>query len=76
MTTYKIRVVNSDFESSNEMDAPGTEEARSQALRSALEIGIDEVCKGNPFFGAEVSIELNGDTEKRFMVGIGQSPLI
>ena len=72
---FHIRVVNSDFESSNELDAPGHDDARSEAVRAALQIGVEEVCKGSPFFGAEVRIELNGDLSERFMVGMGQSPL-
>ena len=75
MPMFHIHVVNSDFESSNELNASTHDEAVSHALRAALQIGVDEVCKGTPFFGAEVRVEFNGDLKERFMVGMGQSPL-
>ena len=74
MATFQIHVVNSDFDSFNEVQAPNFEEAQRRALRGALEVGIDEVCKGSNFFGAEVRVQFDGRIE-RFMVGIGQSPL-
>ncbi|HEY4071187.1 MAG TPA: hypothetical protein VGM04_06490 [Sphingomicrobium sp.] len=75
MATFHIHVINSEFESRNEMAATSMEEARRQALRSALQIGIDEVCNGSHFFGAEVRVEVDGHLKERFMVGMGQSPL-
>lgn len=75
MPTFHICIVNSDFESSNECEAANQEDARTHALRAALNIGVDEVCKGSPFFGAEVRIKVDGDVKERFMVGMGQSPL-
>jgi hypothetical protein len=72
---FHIHVVNSEFESSSDIDAADGAEARKQALRSALEIGVDEVCKGSPFVGAEVRVELDGELQERFLVSIGQSPL-
>ena len=74
MPTFRIYVINSDFESSNHVDASDFHNARSQALRAALQIGVDEVCQGKHFFGAEIRVELDGKTE-RFMVGMGQTPL-
>lgn len=75
MPMFHIRVVNSDFESCNELDASSPDDAKKHALRAALQIGVDEVCNGNPFFGAEVRVEFNGNVETRFVVGMGQSPL-
>ena len=75
METYQVRVVNSDFESSNHVEAANFGEARRHALRAVLDIGADEVCNGKTFFGAEVIVERDGEVEERFLVGIGQSPL-
>ena len=75
MPTFHIHVLNREFESRNEVDAAGFEEVRRQALRAALGIGIEEVTKGSSFFGAEVRVELDGELQERFMVGMGQSTL-
>ena len=72
---FQIHVVNSDFESQNEFHAESVEGAARQALRAALDLGTDEVCKGTRFFGAEVRVELDGELQQRFVIGIGQSPL-
>ena len=76
MQTFQIHVVNSDFNSSNAVDAPSFEDARRMATRAALQIGIEEVCGGIPFFGAEVRIEVDGELKQRFIVSMGQSPLM
>jgi hypothetical protein len=73
--SFQIRLVNSDYEACNDVDASDFEAARKQALRAALEIGAEELCGGTPFFGAEVSVELDGKLKERFLVSIGQSPL-
>ena len=72
MQTFKIRVINSDFESNNEIKAVSFEDARKQGLRAALTIGVDEVCGGAHLFGAEVVVDGDGDDLERFMVGMGQ----
>jgi hypothetical protein len=73
--TFQIHVVNSDFDSHNEIEAQSLEEAQRRALRGALQIGTDELCKGTPFFGAEVTVEAGGEMKERFLVSMGQSPL-
>jgi hypothetical protein len=75
MASFQIIIVNSDFDCCNDIDAHDDDDARSQALRGALAIGTDEICKGIAFFGAEVRIEVKGDIKERFLVSIGQSPL-
>ena len=75
MPMFQIHVLNSDFDACSEIDAVGLEDARHEALRSALSIGVDEVCNGSSFFGAEVSVALDGNVSERFLVSIGQSPL-
>ena len=75
MTGFVVHVVNSDFESSSEIEAADAADARNQALRSALAIGVEEVCKGSPFVGAVVRVEADGEVQERFLVSIGQTPL-
>lgn len=61
MPAFSIHIVNSNFVSTNSLDASSAETARSQALKGALQIGADEVSKGNPFFGAEIRIHNEDD---------------
>lgn len=75
MPTFSIHIVNSSFVSSNSLDAPSSEAARSEALEGALRIGVDEVCKGNPFFAAEIRIQSGDETIERLVVAIGASAL-
>jgi hypothetical protein len=76
MQTYRIRITNADFESSCEANAHNRDAARSEALRAALQIGTDEICEGQPFFGAEVQIENEHAPTERLLIAIGASPLL
>ena len=75
MPTFQIHVTNMDYENSSEIDRPSAKEARAEALKSALQIGVDEVCSGASFFGAEVRIESDSETLERLVVAIGVSPI-
>ena len=75
MPTFSITVVNRDFRSCHDVDAADLDAARSQALRGALEIGAEELCRGIPFFGAEITVEGNQGMCERLVVAIGTSPL-
>ena len=75
MAKFQIHVVNSDFTTHNEIDADAIGDAVSLALRAALEIGTEDVCKGVPFFGAEVRVQIDGETKERFLVSMGHSTL-
>ena len=75
MPTYRIRVINRDFKANEDFEAPNLEIARVEALRGALQIGTDEICEGKSFFGAEVSIESEGEATERLMIAIGASHL-
>ena len=75
MPTYRINVVNQHFRSSNEQVLPSAEAARDEAIRGALQIGAAEVCTDRQFFGAEVSIESDGEATSRYIVSIGVSSL-
>jgi hypothetical protein len=73
--TFRIHVTNTDTEAISDVDRQTPDEARTEALKSALQIGVDEVCKGKPFFGAEVRIKNGPDVLERLVVAIGVSPL-
>ena len=75
MPTFQIRVINTDYDNSNEIDRPSAQEARAEALKSALQIGVEEVCNGTPFFGAEVRVESEGKVQDRLVVAIGVTRL-
>jgi hypothetical protein len=75
MPTYSIHIVNSDFVSTNSFEASSAEAARSEALKGALAIGVEEVSQGKSFFGAEIRIEDGDEVVERMMVAIGASAL-
>ena len=75
MRTFRIRIINKEFESVCEANAHSPDAARSEALRAALQIGTDEVCEGKAFFGAEVAIENEHEPTERLVVAIGASTL-
>lgn len=75
MPKFQVRIVNSDFDCCDEIEAADLEAAGTQGLRSVLAIGTDDMCSGANFFGAEVQLELDGEVKKRFLVAMGQSPL-
>jgi len=75
MPVYRITIVNRDFRATEDIEAAGSDAARSGALRGALNIGTDEVCEGKMFFGAEIVIQGDGGNPERLMVAIGTTPL-
>lgn len=75
MPRYSISIVNSDFASSNTVEAPSPEAARCDALKGALQIGSDEIIKGATFFGAEIRIEVDDRVTERLVVAMGASAL-
>jgi hypothetical protein len=73
--TFRINVVNQHFRSSSEQELANAEAANTAAIKGALQIGTDEVCLDRPFFGAEVSIEHEGQRVGRYIVSVGVSSL-
>ena len=57
MPEFTIRVTNSEFSEVEQHDWENLEQARSEALKGALQIGADEVIRGAPYFGAVVSVD-------------------
>jgi hypothetical protein len=75
MSTFQVRVINTDFHARADIDRPTRDEARKEALKSALQIGVEEVCNGKHFFGAEVCIESGDEVVERLVVAVGVSTL-
>jgi hypothetical protein len=75
MPAYRITIINKDFRATEDIEAAGSDAARTEALRGTLNIGTDEICEGKMFFGAEIVIQSDGGNPERLMVAIGTSPL-
>lgn len=56
-TTYRIRIVNEHFAQDGEHEAADDIAAWQKAVHAAIMIGADQVSHGNPYFGAEVTVE-------------------
>ena len=76
MPTYRVTIVNEHFSDTGDHDAPDDKSAWKAAMTSAIAIGGEQVSHGNPFFGAEVTLEEGGRTVGRYIVSVGASPLI
>lgn len=75
MPVFRISVVNETFSACDEHELPTYSEARTEAIKGALEIGSEEVAKGKEFFGAEVKVEKGGELVGRFVVSVGAFPI-
>jgi hypothetical protein len=69
MPTYRVSIVNEHF------SAPDVVKAWQTALRSAITIAADQVSHGNPFFGAEVTLEEGDQRIGRYVVSVAAAPL-
>jgi len=75
MPTYRITVVNEHFSQSGEDDARDVVEAWQKAIGTAIAIAGDQVSHGNPYFGAEVTLEAGNNRIGRYVVAVGATPL-
>ena len=75
MPTYRISIVNEHFDQTGEQEAPDVIEAWQKAIGAALDIARDQVCHGNPFFGAEVTLQEGNKQIGRYVVAVGATPL-
>jgi hypothetical protein len=75
MPTFCITISNKHFRSSATPEAADLPTAVEEAVRGAVAIGVDELCKGEPLFGAEILIESEGAVVERRLVAVGSSPL-
>ena len=75
MPTYRISIVNEHFSQSGEQEASDVIEAWQKAIGTAIAIAADQVSHGNPFFGAEVTLEEGNKRIGRYVVAVGATPL-
>lgn len=75
MPIYRVTIVNEHFSASEEQDSPDVVKAWESAIRSAITIAADQVSHGNPFFGAEVTLEEGNKRLGRYVVSVGSTPL-
>lgn len=75
MPNYRVTIVNEHFSQDGEQEAPDAVHAWQQAIQSAIEIAGEQVSHGNPFFGAEVTIEDGKTTIGRYVIAVGATPL-
>jgi hypothetical protein len=75
MASYRIHIVNEHFEQSGEFEAADNIKAWQKAVASAIEIAKDQVSHGNPFFGAEVTLQNGNAQVGRYVVSVGAMPL-
>jgi hypothetical protein len=75
MPTYKISIVNEHYSASEEQEAADVSKAWQQAIGSAILIAQDQVSHGNPFFGAEVTLDEGNKRIGRYVVSVGATAL-
>jgi hypothetical protein len=75
MPTYRISIVNEHFSSSEEQESQDVVHAWQTAIGSAIAIAAEQVSHGNPFFGAEVTLDEGNKRVGRYVVAVGATPL-
>lgn len=75
MPLYRISVTNTHYDACEEQELPSPEAARQEAIKSALQLGIEEVDEAQSFFAAEIRIDEGDRSHGRYIVAIGVSPL-
>ncbi len=75
MPSYRVTIVNEHFSQTAEHEAPDMMRAWQDAIKSAIDIAADQVSHGNPFFGAEVTLEEDNKKVGRYVVSVGATPL-
>ena len=74
MPKYLISLHNDEFRAENEEEHLDAAAAAQEAIRGALEVGVEQVLLGKRFFGAQVTVA-DGNSRERFVVSVGASPL-
>ena len=75
MAIYSVSIVNEHFAATEEQESPDVLKAWQKAIRSAVVIAADQVSHGNPFFGAEVTLDQGNKRIGRYVVSVGATPL-
>jgi hypothetical protein len=75
MPTYRLSIVNEHFAQEGEQEAADAVEAWQKAIRAAIDIAMDQVSHGNPFFGAEVTLDEGNKQIGHYVVSVRATPL-
>lgn len=75
MAIYNVSIVNEHFSATEEQESTDVAKAWQKAIRSAIMIAGDQVSHGNPFFGAEVTLDQGNKRVGRYVVSVGATPL-
>lgn len=75
MAIYSVSIVNEHFSATEEQESTDVAKAWQKAIRSAIMIAGDQVSHGNPFFGAEVTLDQGNKRVGRYVVSVGATPL-
>ena len=75
MPNFHITVLNNSFCSTNNHECADVDAACRAAIHGALEIGVDQIGEGKPFFGAEITVEDGSRRVGHFVVAVGVSVL-
>ena len=76
MSSYRIRLINSEFDSSDEADYASSEEALRSAIAGATRIAGESVAKGVPSSAVEIQIYDGPQLVDRHVVTVSMAGLI
>jgi hypothetical protein len=68
MPRYRIQMINSQFESADEVDYPSLEAARKAAIATATTIAGESIAEGEPASAVEIQIFDDGRLASRQVV--------
>lgn len=75
MPQFVIRIVNETFAESAETELPHLDAAQAYAIKAAIDIGAEEVLRGESVFLADASVELDGEVLREMRVSVAASVL-
>jgi hypothetical protein len=75
MPQYRIRLINSEFESTDEADYPSIESARRSAIIGATQVVSDAIAQGQTSVAVEVQIHDRGQLVARNVVSLSVADL-
>ena len=76
MARYRIRLINSEFDSSDEASYSSSDEALQSAISSATRIAGESVAKGKPSSAIEIQIYDGTELVDRHIVTVSLAGLI
>ena len=76
MPCYRIRLINSEFESADEVDYPSIETARRSAIIGATQVLSNSVAKGQASVAVEIQIYEDDELTARTIVSLNVADLI